>query len=161
MVTINKAVCILINALKNSKQQDHIILLLDHSEPRCNETLVTCNEWHFYNLTSLEPRYNEPLNNKVLSRTTHKLYSQLTQDYSLLNNHGCIVNKKIKIISVHRNSYTLFNQAKGNWDLFEWLYLHWLSQLGQQMICQSLHASWSKLPLHQGNPPSCHQLGKP
>ena len=26
---------------------------------------------------------------------THKLYSQLTQDYSLLNNHGCIVNKKI------------------------------------------------------------------
>ena len=92
---------------------------------------------------------------------THKLYSQLTQDYSLLNNHGCIVNKKIKIISVHRNAYTLFNQAKGNWDLFEWLYLHWLSQLGQQMICQSLHASWSKLPLHQGNPPSCHQLGKP
>ena len=45
---------------------------------------------------------------------THKLYSQLTQDYSLLNNHGCIVNKKIKIIFVHRTAYTLFNLAKGN-----------------------------------------------
>ena len=73
MVTINKAVCILINALKNSKQQDHIISLLDHSEPS-NETLVMCNEWHFYHLTSVEPRYNEPLNNKVLSQTNYFLY---------------------------------------------------------------------------------------
>ena len=41
------------------------------------------------------------------------------------------------------------------------LNLHWLSLLVLQRTCQSLHVSWSMLPLHQENPPNCHQQGSP